>query len=135
MEADTAHHSNGRPGRALTLVKAFAEAYPPSRITRPTPKDSLRSTRTTLVGARPLVRFTSTTDVPDDAVPPLLTFMDLEVLHHKLVAAGHREGIAYLTWLCKAYKGALSRRREASIKAEPVDEGAVSQLRIQQKQD
>ena len=110
---------NGQPKRALAHVKEFAAKYPPAPVKRPNPKHPLRSARTSLVGPRPLVRLTSVVEIPDDAVPPLLTFTELEILHHKLVAGGHKEGIGYITWLCKAYEGALKRRRDATLRAEP----------------
>jgi hypothetical protein len=77
----------------------------------------MRSTRVSLGASdRPLVRLTTALDVQDDNVPPLLTFADVEVLHHRLVAAGDRRGLAYVKWVCKAYEGALRKRREAALK-------------------
>ncbi|KAI0944607.1 hypothetical protein AcW1_002276 [Taiwanofungus camphoratus] len=105
--------------RALEHVRAFTERYPPERVRVTPPKPSLLSTRTVLVGARPLVRLTSTVDIPDDCVPPLLTFSELEVLHIRLVALEDRAGIRYLKWVCKAYEGSLRRRRNASMRAVP----------------
>ena len=76
----------------------------------------MRSTRVLLAaGNRPLVRLTTALDVQDDDVPPLLTFADIEVLHHRLVAAGDGRGLAYVKWVCKAYEGALRKRREAAL--------------------
>ena len=76
----------------------------------------MRSTRVSLIaGDRPLVRLMTALDVQDDAVPPLLTFADIEVLHHRLVAAGDRRGLASVKWVCKAYEGALRKRREAAL--------------------
>lgn len=76
----------------------------------------MRSTRVLLAADnRPLVRLTTALDVQDDDVPPLLTFVDIEVLHHRLVAAGDRRGLAYVKWACKAYEGALRKRREAAL--------------------
>ncbi|KAF8884462.1 hypothetical protein BD779DRAFT_1612106 [Infundibulicybe gibba] len=72
---------NGHLDRAVDHVKAFVAKYPPSSIRKSSPKPNLRSTRTALVGQRPLVRLTSSIEVPDDNVPPLLTFTDVEVLH------------------------------------------------------
>jgi hypothetical protein len=82
----------------------------------------MRSTRTVLVGTRPLVRMSSTVEVPDDTVPPLLTFIDVEVLHHRLVAAGRLDMVRFLTYWCKSYEGALRVRRDRTIKAEPAKE-------------
>ena len=75
--------------------------------------------RTVLVGHRPLVRMTSSTEVPDDHVPPLLMFRDVEVLHHRLVARGARKEIDYLKYLTKAYEWALRKRRDEVLRAEP----------------
>ncbi len=61
------------------------------------------------------MRLTTALDVQDDCVPPLLTFADLEALHHRLVAAGDLRGVGYVKWTCKAYEGALRRRREAAL--------------------
>jgi len=97
----------------------FAERYPPSALYTPTPKPALRSTRTVLVGQRPLVRLTSSTEVPDDHVPPLLMFDDVELLHHRLVAAEAREDIGYLKYLCKAYEWALRARRDNTMRSLP----------------
>lgn len=76
----------------------------------------MRETRVVLADrGRPLVRLTTPLDVQDDYVPPLLVFADVEALHHRLVAAGDLRGIAYVKWVCKAYEGALRRRREAAL--------------------
>ena len=77
----------------------------------------MRSTRMSLGASdRPLVRLTTALDVQDDDVPPLLTFADLEVLHHRLVAAGDLRGLAHVKGVCKAYEGALRIRREVALK-------------------
>ena len=100
-------------------LKAFAAQYPPNDIRTPTPKTILRSTRTSLVGSRPLVRMTTETDVPDDHVPPLMMFRDISILHHRLLdEEGRTKDIKYVTWLCKAYEWALRIRRDAGVKAE-----------------
>jgi hypothetical protein len=76
----------------------------------------MRSTRVLLAaGNRPLVRLTTALDVQDDDVPPVLTFADIEMLHHRLVAASDRRSLAYTKWVCKAYQGALRKRREAAF--------------------
>ncbi|KAH9943789.1 hypothetical protein B0H21DRAFT_779635 [Amylocystis lapponica] len=113
--------------RALAHVRAFADAYPPGLLKAVPPKAALRSSRTVLHGARPLVRLTSAVGVPDDAVPPLLTFADVRLLHQCLVAAGDRAGLRYLGWVCKAYEGSLRRRREAVLRAVPGADGDVPQ--------
>jgi hypothetical protein len=77
----------------------------------------MRSSRVSLRASdRPLVRLTTALDVQDDDVPPLVTFADIEVLHHRLVAAGDLRGVAYVKWACKAYEGALRKRREVMLK-------------------
>jgi len=78
----------------------------------------MRAMRVSLAaGDRPLVRLTTALDEQDDGVPPLLMFADVGVLHHRLVAAGDLRGLGYVTWVCKAYEGALRRRREEALKA------------------
>ncbi|EED80906.1 predicted protein [Postia placenta Mad-698-R] len=74
---------------------------------------------------RILALLTSTVNVPDDSVPPLLTFNELEVLHHRLLAVGDRVGLGYLKWLCKAYENFLRERRDATMRAIP--EGSDSE--------
>lgn len=58
-------------------------------------------------------------DIPDDTVPPLLTFTELDVLHQRLVVANKADGIKYLKWVCKSYEGSLRMRREKTLHAEP----------------
>jgi hypothetical protein len=99
-------------------LKAFAAQYPPNDIRTPTPKSILRSTRTSLVGLRPLVRMTSEAEVPDDHVPPLMMFRDISVLHERLMDESRTNDIKYVTWLCRAYEWALRVRRDAAVKAE-----------------
>ncbi|KAF7373557.1 hypothetical protein MSAN_00566100 [Mycena sanguinolenta] len=110
---------NGQLQRALEHVKAFAERYPPSHLYDSRLKPGFRSTRTVLVGPRPLVRLSSPNEVPDDSVPPLLMFSDLELLHHRLVGASMKSGIGYIKYISKAYEWALRGRRDAAMKASP----------------
>ncbi|KAJ2936150.1 hypothetical protein H1R20_g943, partial [Candolleomyces eurysporus] len=111
---------NNELDRAMDFVRAFAAKYQPESVRRPPPKPSLRSTRTILGGAsRPLVRMTGATELPDDYVPPVLLFKDLEVLHHRLVAYGRVKDIDYIKWLSKAYEWALRVRRDESTKFVP----------------
>jgi hypothetical protein len=110
----------GNVDRALDIVRSFVERYPPPAVRVPAPKPAFRSTRTALVGARPLVRMTSSTEVPDDTVPPLLTFSDVEILHHRLVSERKLREIGYLKYVCKAYEGALRARRDTAMKATPL---------------
>ena len=113
--------------RAVEHVRAFVQMYPPSAIREATEKSPLSSTRTSLVGARPLVRLMSPVEVPDDTVPPLLTFTELESLHHRLVVAGREKDIRYLKWVCKAYEGALRVRRDAVMRAQTAQDEAESE--------
>jgi len=107
--------------QALDLVHAFVRRYPPPSIRAPPAKLNLRSTRTLLEGSlRPLVRMTSNVELPDDAVPPLLTFMDVEVLHHRLVMFDRTREVGYLKWVCKAYEWMLRVRRDEAFKARPM---------------
>ncbi|RDX44062.1 hypothetical protein OH76DRAFT_1446274 [Lentinus brumalis] len=118
----------GNTREAVQLVRRFVERYPPDTVKRANPKLALRSTRTVLQAPRPVVRLMSPTEIPDDTVPPLLSFPEVEVLHHKLVAKGDKESIGYLKYVCMSYSGALMRRKEATLHAKPVgDEGAASQ--------
>ncbi|KAJ7619261.1 hypothetical protein FB45DRAFT_799603, partial [Roridomyces roridus] len=108
---------NDQLQRALDLVKAFAQRYPPSQLREVPAKPGFRANRTALVGARPLVRLTAPNEVPDDGVPPLLMFSDLEILHHRLVAAGMTPGIGYVKYISKAYEWALRARRDSVMRA------------------
>ncbi|KAJ6498181.1 hypothetical protein C8R47DRAFT_1212500 [Mycena vitilis] len=108
---------NGQLQRALDHIKAFEQRYPPSHLYERRRKAGFRSTKTVLVGARPLVRLTAPNEIPDDTVPPLLMFNDLEILHHRLVAASMRSGIAYVKYLCLAYEWGLRSRKNAVMKA------------------
>jgi hypothetical protein len=114
--------SNENVTRAMSLLRAFAAKYPPNSVRTPSPKLPFQSTRTSLVGNRPLVRMTSAADMADDNVPPLITFRDVELLHHRLVDEGMEKDIKYITWLCKAYEWALRVRRDEAIKARPINE-------------
>ncbi|KAI0298979.1 hypothetical protein B0F90DRAFT_1729750 [Multifurca ochricompacta] len=107
-----------RLDEALVCLRAFATRYPPYTVREPPAqkRPDMRAMRVLLVGDRPLVRLTSALDIQDDDVPPLLTFADLEVLHHRLVATDNLRGIAYVKWVCKAYEGALQKRRQAALK-------------------
>jgi len=103
--------------RALTHLRAFVSHYPPSAVRQPSALPAMRSTRTALNGARPLVRFTTATEVPDDTIPPLIGFSELEILHQRLVAAGKTEALGYVKYVCKTYEGALRSRRDATMRA------------------
>ncbi len=90
--------------------------FPPPAIRTPRPWTTIRGTRTVLFAPRPLVRTTTPVEIPDDTVPPLLTFGDVDVLHHRLVAMGRGKDIGYLKWVVKSYEGALRTRREKAMK-------------------
>ncbi|KAF8064092.1 hypothetical protein FPV67DRAFT_1782444 [Lyophyllum atratum] len=120
----------GNIDRAVQHLRAFAARYPPSDVRTPTPKPAIRATRTVLVGERPLVRMTSAVEVPDDHVPPLIMFDDVEILHHRLVAQGATSDIAYLSYICKAYEGALRARRDAALKMKPGAQDSSSPARL-----
>lgn len=95
----------------------------------------MRSTRTVLVGERPLVRMTSNVEVPDDHVPPLIMFDDIEVLHHRLVARRSVANIKYIAWLSKAYEGALRARRNAALNLRPGEGESRSSARVEAPAD
>ncbi|KAJ7578536.1 hypothetical protein C8J56DRAFT_1060001 [Mycena floridula] len=114
----------GKLDRAMEQVKAFVARYPPSLLREPPPKPDFRGTRTSLAASRPMVRTTSLVEIPDDQVPPLLTFRDVQLLHHKFVnleGDGMKE-IAYLTGVCKSYEGSLKQRREKGLLLKPTVE-------------
>jgi len=96
--------------------------------------NSMLSTRVSLFADRPLVRLTSPADEVStrsglaDTTPPLLSFSDLELLHHRLVCEGlkRRKDIAYLKWVCSAYKGALKKRWESAVSTRMSNDDEVS---------
>lgn len=51
----------------------------------------------------------------------MLSFTEIEVLHHKLVTSSRQRDIGFLKWMCKAYDGSLRMRRERSLHALPQD--------------
>ena len=107
----------------MAHLRAFVLQYPPNVIRKPSTLPAMRSTRTALTGLRPLVRVNSVLEVPDDTIPPLISFSDLEILHHRLLATGKQEALGYIKWVCKAYEGALRARRDATMRAVPSDQG------------
>ncbi|PFH49299.1 hypothetical protein AMATHDRAFT_81368 [Amanita thiersii Skay4041] len=118
----------GELDKSLNHIRSFVSKYPPKSLRQPfslPPSLSIaamRSTRTALVGARPLVRLTSPAELPDDHVPPFLMFKDVEILHHRLAAS---EQIGYIKWVCKAYEWALRNRRHDTIRAAPSPKESV----------
>ncbi|EJD54130.1 hypothetical protein AURDEDRAFT_180464 [Auricularia subglabra TFB-10046 SS5] len=99
---------------AMTLVRKFEYMYPPLNMREPLPMSPLRSMRTSLFGQQPIIRLSSTTQVADDTVPPMLLFSRVEVLHQRLLLKERVKDIKYLTWLTSAYKGSLEMRRDAA---------------------
>ena len=118
---------SGKPREALQVLREFVTAYPPQLVKKANPKHELRSTRTVLEAARPLVRLTSHTELPDDTVPPMLTFPELEILHSKLVDVGDEAGIAYVKYVCMSYGGALVKRKKATLHAKPTKTPTVAE--------
>ncbi|KAH9894019.1 hypothetical protein C8Q73DRAFT_745662 [Cubamyces lactineus] len=110
----------GNACEAVQLVRDFVARYPPHVVKHANPKPALRSMRVSLEAPRPLVRLFTPVEVPDDTVPPLLSFPEVEILHHRLVMIGDTANIRYLKWVCMSYAGALKRRKEATLRAEPV---------------
>ncbi|ESK82479.1 hypothetical protein Moror_8541 [Moniliophthora roreri MCA 2997] len=122
---------------ALAHLRAFVAQYPPSALRDPhsIEKPHYRSTRVSLVGSRPLVRISSSAEVPDDGVPPLLTWSDLEVLHHRLIVWGNRDkDLGYIKYVCKAYEWALRVRRDEAVRKKPVEDKKSKSL-DQESQD
>ncbi|KAG2068355.1 hypothetical protein BDR04DRAFT_1158025 [Suillus decipiens] len=147
------HLLNNNVDRAIALVRTFMSRYPPTALLPPArnpssthidassqddmkkrritlfAKPPILSTRTVLINSsatpRPLVRLTSAVGPPDERVPPLLSFADVELLHTRLVEQGRGKEVGFLKWACKAYEGALRTRREAVLGARvPVREDA-----------
>jgi hypothetical protein len=112
-------------------LRAFVARYPPTSVREAGSLPDTFSQRTRLVGARPLVRLTSAADLPDDSVPPLLHWTDLEILHHRLVAAGRTDGVRYVKWVCHAYRGSLKMRRDRFLGVEEQPhEGRLREKRL-----
>ncbi|KAG2050276.1 hypothetical protein BDR06DRAFT_652864 [Suillus hirtellus] len=136
------HSLNGDVDRAIALLRIFMSRYPPTALLPPArnpssvdgdapsmkkrtitlfAKPPILSTRTVLNNSsatpRPLVRLTSAVGPPDERVPPLLSFADVELLHARLVEQGRGKEVGFLKWACKAYEGALRARREAVLGA------------------
>ncbi|KAF9050758.1 hypothetical protein BDZ89DRAFT_1057188 [Hymenopellis radicata] len=120
---------------ASERVKAFVAKYPPAALRQPDPKPAMRSTRTSLFAARPLVRMSSIVEVPDSHVPPMLLFNDLDVLHHRFVHIGDTAGIAYIKYVCKAYEWALRVRRDETFRSKPLVAQSASEPREEDEQN
>lgn len=145
--------SAGDSRRGVELVRQFHERYPPSASLPPaTDTDSSESadtlvtdlviatrssapvlrlpttsfpTRVSLTAPQPLVRLTTNSQIPDNTIPPFLTFGDMEVLHHRLKTGSsigpaedrkqREKDMRFLTWVCRSYGGALQRRKKWAV--------------------
>ena len=111
---------------ALRLVQEFQERYPPRVISENLNPDlQMIVSKPGLEGPRPLVRLSERGLVNDDSVPPALTFPDVEILHHRLTAAGpggepRKKDLDYLTWLTCTYAGRLKDRRGMNLLVDDV---------------
>lgn len=108
---------NDRLDEAVELLRRFVERYPPGLVKQVSPPHPKRSTRVILYADRPLVRLTERSSVPEDRITPFLTFMDIELLHHRAVAMRRHDHIAYITWVGRAYEGSLRKRRDETFKS------------------
>lgn len=116
-----AQSRNDLTAEALSLVEKFTELYPPNEIAKPfAPKDPADSNRVLLEGPRPLVRLSSVIEIGDDTVPPMLTFRDVEVLHHRFVVEEDEKALAKLTYHVRSYQGAIRSRKASTLKSLPV---------------
>ncbi|TRM63312.1 hypothetical protein BD626DRAFT_402875 [Schizophyllum amplum] len=118
---------SGYIAKAVAQLRLFTERYPASAVQTHNPSLATRSTRTALLATdRPVVRSLSRTEIPDDTVPPLLTFKDVEIVHHRLVnltrslgpsiRARAAKDIKFLNYTVKAYEWALRNRRNETMK-------------------
>ncbi|KAL1745339.1 hypothetical protein HDZ31DRAFT_63265 [Schizophyllum fasciatum] len=117
---------SGHIAQAVTQIRQFVERFPASAVRAHDPSLAARPTRTVLAGERPLVQNMARTDIPDDSVPPLLTFKDVEIVHHRLVdltrslgpsiRARAEKDIKYLKYVLKAYEWALRVRRDETMR-------------------
>lgn len=106
---------------ALELFTKFTSLYPPADIKDPTSfSRALPSSRVLLLGAKPLVRLTTNSQIPDGSIPPSLSFEDVEALHHRLVGAGRKKDVGRVHYWCMAYEGAGRRRREHALGVKPM---------------
>ena len=100
----------------MDVVEDFYRRFPPANARPPPPKEVYDSFKPTLedVG-RPTIRLTTPHEIPDDTVPPILRFRDVEILHQRLVLAEATQTINRLTWMLKNYDGALRTRMKSTI--------------------
>ena len=66
----------------------------------------------------PLVRLSIDSAITDDGVTPHLTFVDLDILHHRLVAVDDKKGIKLVGWACEAYESGLRKRAKMRLVGE-----------------
>ena len=111
--------SHDQIDEALATVERFFERYPPTALRTPPPLTPYDSTRPLLVSPhpRPLVRIVNKSEVGDDLVPPMLTFRDVETLHHRLVLINDKVGLNGLTYVLRSYQGNLRMRRKETLNA------------------
>jgi hypothetical protein len=102
--------------RSVTILRDFFDNYNPRSVRIPKPQSPLRSARVQLYAHKPIIRLISPTEVPDDKVPPLLTFTDVSALHQRLVLEGREKDIKFLKYVCVSYECNLKKRRELSLK-------------------
>ncbi|KZT37148.1 hypothetical protein SISSUDRAFT_1048902 [Sistotremastrum suecicum HHB10207 ss-3] len=118
---------NDLTSEAMELVETFTRMYPPKDVAEPfAPKEPIDSNRVLLEGLRPLVRFSSITEIGDDTVPPMLTFRDVEVLHHRFVIEEDEKALGRLTYHCRSYQGAIRARKARTLKTQPMSPTPLS---------
>ncbi|WVQ95509.1 hypothetical protein IAU59_002606 [Kwoniella sp. CBS 9459] len=99
---------HGSVNDSLSLLEEFAARCPSTEITRtyaPLPDMGFK------------VKMSTAATTPEVAVPPYLTFRDVDVLHAKLVKTGgpengwNAEGLAKVRTIIRGYEGRLKERR------------------------
>ena len=63
---------------------------------------------------------TSSTEIGDDTIPPILTFHNVELLHHRLVVLEDTKSIKRLDYVLRCYSGLVRARRKANMRTDPV---------------
>ncbi|OCF45692.1 hypothetical protein I317_00595 [Kwoniella heveanensis CBS 569] len=99
---------HGSVDASLSLLQEFATRYPSTDITRtyaPMPDMGFK------------VKMSTAATTPEVAVPPYLTFRDVDVLHARLVRTGgpengwNAEGLTAVKTIIRGYEGRLKERR------------------------
>ncbi|WVF67945.1 hypothetical protein IAT40_002707 [Kwoniella sp. CBS 6097] len=99
---------HGSVDRSLSLLEDFAARYPSTEITRtyaPLPNMGFK------------VKMSTAATIPEVAVPPYLTFKDVDVLHARLVKTGgpengwNADGLMKVKTIIRGYEGRLKERR------------------------